>query len=69
MVISKRCNVHRHFFENSSLDKRNINRLRGRLNIVKQKHNGGRGVDVDVLRGLDGLGVCALGVPNKEGLT
>ena len=26
-------------------------------------------VDVDVLRGLDGLGVCALGVPNKEGLT
>ena len=27
------------------------------------------GVDVDVLRGLDGLGVCALGVPNKEGLT
>ena len=43
MVISKRCNVHRHFFENSSLDKRNINRLRGRLNIVKQKHNGGSG--------------------------
>ena len=29
-------------------------------------------MDVDVLRGLDGLdglGVCALGVPNKEGLT